>query len=132
MKEKITKFMQGRYGLDEFSKFLNKLVLGLLIVSILVRGNDIFFYIAAVIMVYMYYRTYSKNYQKRYGENQKYLEYARKWGFHYEKMKRQWKERKDYHIYKCPSCSQKIRIPRGKGKIEIRCPKCNERFIKKS
>lgn len=132
MKEKIMQFMQGRYGLDEFSKFLNKVVIGLLILSIFVRGNDIFFYIALGLMVYMYYRVYSKNYQKRYGENQKYLEYSRKWKYDCEKIKRQWQERKEYHIYKCPSCHQKIRIPRGKGKIEIRCPKCSERFIKKS
>lgn len=83
-------------------------------------------------IIYCYFRIFSKNITKRYAENQKYLAKTYKLRSFFYKQKELMKQRKVYHIYKCPSCKQKIRIPRGKGKIEVRCPKCGTTFIKKS
>jgi predicted RNA-binding Zn-ribbon protein involved in translation (DUF1610 family) len=41
-------------------------------------------------------------------------------------------EKKRYKFFKCPACRQKIRVPKGKGRIEITCPRCGNRFIKKT
>ena len=41
-------------------------------------------------------------------------------------------QKKIYRFYKCKQCKQKIRVPRGRGKIEITCPKCQNHFIKKT
>ena len=41
-------------------------------------------------------------------------------------------QRKDYRFFKCPTCKQKVRVPKGKGKIKIHCPRCHNDFIKKS
>lgn len=131
MREKLQRFMMGRYGVDHFSKFLNAVVIVLLIVSLFVH-NDILYYLGVVLLVYAYYRMFSKNHAKRYAENQRYLQLTagvRGW---FAKQKRYSQTRKTHHIYACPSCRQKIRVPRGKGRIAIRCPKCSTEFIKKS
>lgn len=41
-------------------------------------------------------------------------------------------ERKHFKFFKCPACHQKIRVPKGKGRIEITCPRCGEKFVKKT
>jgi predicted SprT family Zn-dependent metalloprotease len=135
MKEKLIRFMQGRYGVDQFSKFL--LVLGLIavVVSSVFVDNIaglIFYILGWALVIYCYFRVFSRNIQKRYAENQAFL--AKTYGIRnfFRKQKNIWQQRRVYHIYTCPSCKQKIRIPKGKGKIEVRCPKCGTTFIKKS
>lgn len=135
MREKLFRFMQGRYGLDQFSRFL--LIAGLVVVfvSAIFGGNIagmIFYILGWVLVVYSYVRVFSRNVSKRYSENQKFLSKTYKIRSFFQKQANIWKQRRVYHIYTCPSCKQKIRIPRGKGKIEIRCPKCGTTFIKKS
>ena len=73
-----------------------------------------------------------QKYLKRYAENQKYLQVTSKFRLRFNKEKNLMKQRKTHHIYSCPGCGQKIRIPRGKGKIEIECPKCHTKFVKRS
>jgi len=86
--------------------------------------------IAAI--VYAYFRIFSRDIQKRYEENQKYLAMTSKFRLRFNKEKNLMKQRKTHHIYNCPGCGQKIRIPKGKGKIEIDCPKCHTKFVKRS
>ena len=135
MKEKLMRFMQGRYGVDPFCKFL--LIAGLVVVflSAVLGGSVvgmILYVIGWILIIYCYFRMFSRNISRRYAENQAFL--AKTYGIRgfFRKQKNIWKQRKAYHIYPCPGCRQKIRIPRGKGRIEIRCPKCGKTFIKKS
>lgn len=131
MKEKFIRFMSGRYGIDQFSKFLLIMVFVLIILSRIIEIREIY-WISVALILYTYFRMFSKNYSKRYKENQTYLKFHNRFlGFFRQKINIQ-KQRKDYHIYNCPSCKQKIRIPRGKGKVSIRCPKCKTEFVKKS
>lgn len=131
MKEKIARFMAGRYGVDYLGRFT--IIAGL--IALLLAGwtrSSLLNLLAWVLIIYSYYRMFSRNIYKRTQENQWYLNKTYKIRCFFARQKNMLTQRKTHHIYKCPTCKQKIRIPRGKGKIEIRCPKCNTTFIKKS
>ena len=128
--------MQGRYGSDQFARFTMGLALVLVILTLFVsRYSSVGFlldFLGMLCIVYTYYRIFSRDIQKRYEENRKYLEMTAKLRNRFNKEKNLMRQRKNHHIYSCPGCGQKIRIPRGKGRIEIECPKCHTRFVKRS
>ncbi len=131
MKRRFMEFMAGRYGADQLSKFMLIVVIVCLVLNIFTRWQ-LLYLLSLVILGVCYFRMFSRNYAKRSEENRRYLEAtqgARDW---FAKRKYRIEQSKDFHIYKCPSCGQKIRIPRGKGKIRITCPKCRNEFEKKS
>lgn len=130
MKEKLYRFMQGRYGNDQLNRFLMILVLVCFAVSL--SGGRIFYVIGTALLIYAYFRMLSRNIYRRRNENSVYMRYQYKVKQSFCTFKRDMQQRKTHHIYRCPSCKQKIRVPRGKGKIEIRCPRCSQTFIKKS
>lgn len=134
MREKLMRFMQGRYGSygpDSLNKFLLTTAMITMLLSMFTRWN-LLYVIALAALIYSYFRTLSKNYSKRYAENQMFLKSTEGIRRFYNKKINEMRQRKTHHIYKCPSCKQKIRIPKGKGKISIKCPKCSTEFIKKS
>lgn len=131
MKEKLRRFMTGRYGVDQLSKLYLVITLILLVLSMF-TGIQIFYLAAVVLLVYMYYRMFSRNVSKMYAQNQKYLNFRYKMTVKWNNTKKHWAQRKEYHFYRCPKCHQKVRVPRGKGRICITCPKCRNEFIKKS
>ena len=135
MKEKIGRFMAGRYGNDKLNQFMMAVFLGCAVLNLFVRNA----YVSTVLnswecllILLVYIRMFSRNISKRYAENQKYLALENRLRRFFGQTRYLMQQRKEYHIYKCPGCKQKIRIPRGKGKISIRCPKCGEEFIKNS
>ena len=135
MRDKFNKFMQGRYGVDGLSRFTLGLALFCVVVGSFIRTSAVGGLLdmaGLALIVYTYYRILSRDYAKRSSENQKYLEKTQKIRMQFQKEKNMMEQRKTHHIYKCPGCGQKIRIPRGKGKIEIECPKCHVKFIKRS
>ncbi len=135
MRNRFIQFMRGRYGFDLFSKYLFLLSVVIILLSSAFRERSIsmFFYLIGwIVLVYCCVRVFSKNTQKRYAENQKFMERTSDLRGYFQKISGDLSQRKQYHIYRCPGCKQKIRIPRGKGKIEVRCPKCGTTFIKHS
>lgn len=135
MKEKIGRFMVGRYGNDKLNQFMMAVFLGCAVLNLFVRNayaSTVLNSWECLLILLVYIRMFSRNISKRYAENQKYLALENRLRRFFGQKRYLMQQRKEYHIYKCPGCKQKIRIPRGKGKISIRCPKCGEEFIKNS
>ncbi len=130
-KERIARFMYGRYGADQLSKVLTYATMIFLLISIF-RPKSIFFIIALVMLIYNYFRMFSKNISKRHSENEAYLRFKYKVIGRFNNFKLRLRDKKTHRIFKCPGCSQKIRVPKGKGKILIKCPKCRIEFTRKS
>ncbi|QDW75255.1 hypothetical protein FND36_15125 [Lachnospiraceae bacterium KGMB03038] len=131
MREKLIRFMQGRYGMDYLGRFTIILGLAAIILSMFI-DSAILSILAWACIIFAYFRMFSRNIYKRSSENQAFLTKTYKIRCFFARQKNMMAQRKTHHIYKCPTCKQKIRVPRGKGRIEIRCPKCNTTFIKKS
>ena len=127
----LNKFMAGRYGVDQLSWTLMGISIFISILSRIIKSEILaILYIIPVILVF--YRMFSKNISKRYQENMKFLNkinpIKRKVNTKIQRIK----SLKYYKYYKCPSCKQKLRVPKGKGKISITCPKCKTVIIKKT
>ena len=135
MKEKFAKFMAGRYGTDRLNMFMVIVLLVCAVINLFVRNGYFSVVLSSwelFLILLIYIRMFSRNISKRYAENQKYLAIENRIRRFFGQKKYIQQQRKDFHIYSCPQSKQKIRIPRGKGKVSIRCPKCGAQFIKRS
>lgn len=130
--------MQGRNGPDALSRALSYASLALLVLAVILQAagaalvGRIFWWIALAVMVASYWRMLSKNIGGRSRENNKYLSWRGKAQSSLRRALTRIKQLKTHRFFKCPACGQRVRTPRGKGKIRITCPKCGEAFIRKS
>ena len=131
MREKLRRFMICRYGTDGLNQFLSIASLVLLLIAIVSRIR-LFTWLSAAPLLFCCYRTFSRNISKRTEENYKFYTLKDRVGNKFRGLKEQWANRKVYHYYRCPQCRQKLRVPRGRGRIQISCPRCGTQFIKKS
>lgn len=120
----LRRFMEGRYGTDK----LNMVILGCALAIVVVYSffvpagvvQLILWALSYALMIWAIFRSLSRNTYKRYEENRKFL-----------RVVDQVKDR-EHRYFNCPRCRQRVRVPRGKGKISISCPKCHEKFVKKT
>lgn len=130
MRNAIQRFMYGRYGNDQFGHFLIGLGLVLILLEAL-TGFGLLTLLADVAVFYALFRMLSRNTYKRREENAKFLKKANpaiKW----LRLQQAIRKDKDHRYFKCPNCSQYLRVPRGKGKITVTCRSCGASFQEKS
>lgn len=129
-REKMIRFMQGRYGMDDLGRFVMIVTLVCMVLSFMFRSSFLNM-LVCVGLIYCYWRMLSRNISGRYQENQKFQQLKSRL---FSTKNNVFSRPKDNtsRIFKCPACGQKVRVPKGKGKISIHCPKCNTDFIKRS
>jgi len=138
--ENVGTFMYGRNGMDQLSQFLLYLFLFFLIVStilfsVLSRNTisaTILQYAAIVLLVLSYSRAFSRNIVKRRNENLQYLKIVYSISNWFRSKRHRLEMLKNYKFFTCPDCKTTLRVPRGKGRINLTCPRCHAKFEGKS
>ena len=119
----LRSFMSGRYGSDRLNMVILCAGLVASILSSLFRNLNarmIFLVLSYALMIWAIFRSLSRNTNKRYQENRRFL-------MIFDRLKD-----RNNRYFNCPKCRQTVRVPRGKGKISITCPRCREKFIRKT
>lgn len=119
----LRSFMAGRYGTDKLNMVILCVGLAVSLLSVFFQYaplNLLFFVLSYGLMIWAIFRSLSRNTYKRYQENRKFLQITGRL-----------KDRQNRY-FDCPKCRQMVRVPRGKGKISITCPRCHEKFIRKT
>ena len=128
---KMADAMRGRYGSDELNNLLNAIVLVLLIINIFAQQTWLLL-IALALVVCVGWRIMSKNVEARRNENELFLDHAGRFRPWLRNHSAALTEARTYKHAVCPDCGQKVRVPRGKGKLRVTCPKCHKKFEVKS
>lgn len=128
LRYKLQRMMYGRNGVDALGRFhlyvsLLLILLSGLLVRIPVLGS-VTNTLGLLMLAYSYFRMFSRNIPKRYEENRRFQK-------RFNILSRAASD-KTHRYYRCSACGQTIRVPKGKGKIQITCPKCKNTFIKKT
>ena len=121
LKWKLYRFMQGRNGRDELAKVVLYASLVIYLAGAFLRW-DVLCFVGYLLFFYYMFRVLSKNLYARREENRRFVTSM-------ETMRIKFEQRKDYKIFKCKGCGRNIRVPRGKGKIEVTCPMCGRKTI---
>lgn len=131
MRERFQRFMAGRYGADALNQFLSILCLVCLVIAMIGRVY-LFYWLGLALLIWQYFRMFSRNIPARTAENYKYYTIKERLAGRVRQARARWAGRRFYHYYTCPQCHQKLRVPRGRGRIQISCPRCGTQFIRKS
>ncbi len=151
--------MRPKLRLDELNKALLITAGASYLLSFVLNryagASPLFRLLFAAALIFLGIRLFAGHPEKRYAENMKFLTYLtavkdffgktfRRTGASQrpasssasgglvDKWKQQWHEYRTYRYLICPQCSQRLRVPRGKGKIRVTCTKCRNQFVAKS
>ena len=127
----LARFMEGRHGADNLGMFT--LISGL-VISLLssFTGIPMLSFVGFALYVVTLFRMLSRNQEKRFAENRKYIELTSGWKTKLRQFSRRMKYRRDYRYFKCPNCKVLLRMKRGAGEKDITCVRGGSQFKEKS
>ena len=128
---RLQRFMYGRYGSDELTLFL----MGSALIFLLLSGVRVlwFLYFAgAALLALTTFRSLSRNLAARRRERERYLRLIAKPKNWLKLQRNKFRDRKTHRYFHCAHCRAVLRVPRGKGKIDITCPRCRKVTVKKT
>ncbi|MBQ7796493.1 MAG: hypothetical protein IJ374_08055 [Lachnospiraceae bacterium] len=121
---KLERFMIGRNGADQLSQAIVMFGMVLYVVYF-ISGEQFFNICSTAALFYALFRVFSKNVAARSKENAVYMRYI-------QFVKTKWEYRKTHKVFLCKKCGKIVRVPKGKGRIEVTCPVCRTSIIIKS
>lgn len=127
MREKLRNFMAGRNGFDQLcvAQAVAAIVLNLLA---RLTQRDFFALLSSILVVWMFYRALSRDLGRRQGENLRFLGTGSRIRTDVSAWRTRQKQRREFKFFRCPGCRNWLRVPRGKGKLQVTCPRCGHRF----
>ncbi len=131
VKASLANFMNGRYGQDNLGTCLFVVALALLIIDLFL-GTGILSLLAWALYIWMVFRMFSRNREKRMEENRKYLALTGDWKKKFSQFRVRLKNRKEYKYFKCPKCHALLRLSRGCGEVTVTCGRCHHEFKQKA
>lgn len=126
-REKLVRFMAGRYGGDRLNNFLLAVIMIIIVINVFAR-SIIISIVYMLLWGWCIFRMMSRNIYKRQAENAKFLKLWNPVKGYFKLMKNKWRDRKTHVYRKCPKCKAVLRLPKQKGNHTVKCPKCAERF----
>ena len=131
----LTGVMAGRNGADQLGRFLSILAVVFLLLSLFTGAtalSRVFWAFGLVSFFWGVFRCFSRNLERRRAENLVYLRLENKALGGFRDALSRFRQRKDYRFFRCPSCRTWLRVPRNKGRVQITCRQCGERFTRKT
>lgn len=126
-KYRFSEFMRSVYGVDHLNKFLLYTMIGISILMIFIKIPFLSF-LYLFILISLTFRMFSRNYSRRYAENQTFLKLRSKVRKPFVNFVQYMKDLPKYKYFKCQRCKTTVRVPRKKGNLLITCPKCRHSF----
>lgn len=131
----LENWQQSRYGMDEFSNLLLCVSAALVSGSILLRKFTVYpliILLAAAPGIWAIARCLSRNISGRRQENNSYLKFKDEIAYQISLRKKTREIRRSYRYFTCKDCKCRYRVPRGHGKIQITCPSCGKKTIRRT